>query len=272
MLSSFWTYAQSPREGERTWGVNPSPTGRVTNATRKHARSLNWDCHFRNINRNYAIRFIWQYRLVQPVMGGVNVITMYKISSHSNIAYKSSTVEVRSAQCSLTEISKYHFNFCRQHQITYFISCPVKHNNATWRISFASVVQPCLPPRLAFLPTDSFNYSSGSDHITVNSPRESNGRASCLAARCVHFMAQSVSRGTWKLLLFFFVSFLPPCQPQTTPPQVFMYLHLPVCLWSCSWWKAWTLRMDCHCPCSCSGPVSAAKTWENHGLTPRSKF
>lgn len=154
-------------------------------------------------------------------MGGVNVITKYKISSHSN-TYESSTVEVRSAQCSLTEISKYHFNFCRQHQITYFISCPVKHNNATCRISFASVVQPCLPPRLAFLPTDSFNYGSGSDHITVNSPRESNGRASCLAARCVHFMAQSVSRGTWKLLLFFFVSFFFPCQPQTPPPSVYV--------------------------------------------------
>lgn len=274
--------------------------------------------------------------------GRVNVLTKYKISSHSN-ANESSTVEVRSARCSLTEISKYHFNFCRQHQITYFISCPVKHNNATRRISFASVVQPCLPPRLAFLPTDSFNYDSGSDHITVNSPRKSNGRASCLAARSVRFMAQSVSRGTWKLPLFFFLFFFPSCLlipaaapsqtrnpgkrhiflsvrdtdyvcacdkkeiigcvwpcvdlgavlllrhfsffklavtplPQTTPPphphpaKVFMYLHLSVCLWSCSWWKAWTLRMDCRCPCSCSGPVSAAKTWGNHGLTPRSEF
>lgn len=139
-------------------------------------------------------------------MKGGTVITEYKISSHTN-AYESSNVEVKSAQCSLTEISKYHFNFCRQHQITYFISCPVKHNNATWRISFASVVRPCLPPRLAFLPTDSFNYSYGSDHITVHSPRESKDRASCLAARSLEsarFMAHSVSRGMRKLLLFFF--------------------------------------------------------------------
>lgn len=138
-------------------------------------------------------------------MGTDSVIIEYKISSYTS-AYESSTVEVRSAQCSWTEISKYHFNFCRQHQITYFISCSVKHNNATRRISFASVVRPCLPPRLAFLPTDSFNYGYGSDHITLNSPRESQGPASCLARslKSVRFMAQSVSRSTWKQPLFFF--------------------------------------------------------------------
>lgn len=154
-------------------------------------------------------------------MGGV---TEYKISSHTN-AYESSTVEVRSAQCSLTEISKYHFNFCRQHQITYFISCPVKHNNATWRISFASVVRPCLPPRLAFLPTDSFNYGYGSDHITVNSPRESKGRASCLAARSLE------SVRLWLRLchveaatLFFFFFFSCQLTPATPPSQVVSFL------------------------------------------------
>lgn len=86
-------------------------------------------------------------------------------------------------QYSLTEISKYHFNFCCQHQITYFISCPVKHRKATRRISFASVVRPCLSQRLARLPTDSFNYDQISDRVAVDSPHKSKSRGGCLAAR-----------------------------------------------------------------------------------------
>lgn len=89
----------------------------------------------------------------------------------------------QSPQHSLTEISKYHFNFCCQHQITYFISCPVKHRKATCRISFASVVRPCLSQRLARLPTDSFNYGQISDRFAVDSPHKSKSRDGCLAAR-----------------------------------------------------------------------------------------
>lgn len=54
-----------------------------------------------------------------------------------------------------------------------------------------------------------------------------------------------------------------------------MYSHLSVCLWSCSWWKAWTLRLHsrCRCPYSCSALASAAKhnTQGDQGLTTWSK-
>lgn len=66
-----------------------------------------------------------------------------------------------------TKISKYHFNFCCQHQITYFISCPVKHCKATRRIRFASVVRPRLPQSQARFPTGSFNYGQISDLFAV---------------------------------------------------------------------------------------------------------
>lgn len=78
----------------------------------------------------------------------------------------SSLLSAAEPHCTLTNISKYHFNFCCQHQITYFISCPVKHRKATRRISFASVVRPCLSQRQARLPTDSFNYGQISDRFS----------------------------------------------------------------------------------------------------------
>lgn len=110
-----------------------------------------------------------------------------------------------SPECSLTEISKYHFNFCCQHQITYFISCPVKHRKATCRISFASVVRPCLPQRLPRLPTDSFNYGYISDRIAVDSPHKSKSRGGCLAARSLEparFTTWNMSQGAGTQPLF----------------------------------------------------------------------
>lgn len=111
----------------------------------------------------------------------------------------------QSPQSSLKEISKYHFNFCCQHQITYFISCPVKHRKATCRISFASVVRPCLSQRLARLPTDSFNYGQISDRFAVDSPHKSKSRDGCLAARSLEparFTSWNMSQGAGTQPLF----------------------------------------------------------------------
>lgn len=97
-----------------------------------------------------------------------------------------------------TEISRYHFSFCCQHQIAYFISCPVKHCKATRRISFASVVRPCLSQRRARLPTDSFNYGHISDRFAVDSPHKSKSRGGCLAARShesARFTSRNMSQG-----------------------------------------------------------------------------
>lgn len=103
-----------------------------------------------------------------------------------------------SQQCSLTQFSKHHFNSCCQHQITYFISCPVKHYKATCRISFASLVQPCLSQRLACSPTDNFNYGQISDRFAVDSPHKSKSRDGCLAARSLElsrFTSSNMSEG-----------------------------------------------------------------------------
>lgn len=67
-----------------------------------------------------------------------------------------------------SQISKYHFNFCCQHHITYFISCPVEHRKATCTIGFASVAWPCLSQRPTCLSTDIFNYGQISDPAAVD--------------------------------------------------------------------------------------------------------
>lgn len=52
---------------------------------------------------------------------------------------------------------------------------------------------------------------------------------------------------------------------------VMVILRLSVCLWSCSWWKAWTLRLHSHCRCpySCSALASATRTQREQGLIHR---
>lgn len=105
----------------------------------------------------------------------------------SNFSWTSS-----SPQCRLTQIRKYHFSFCCQHQITYFISRPVKQRKATCRISFASTVQPYLPQRQARLPTDSFNYGYVSDRITVDSLHKPKGRGGFEAASYLEFYGHRV--------------------------------------------------------------------------------
>lgn len=68
---------------ERTWGVNPSPTGSVTDGTCKCVSSPNQDCKSRKISQKWYDKIHLRYLIdgcIVNMVGGVNVITEHKIT------------------------------------------------------------------------------------------------------------------------------------------------------------------------------------------------